>query len=78
MTLTLPAMRAFEASKDIRPSAVVDLPDPDSPTIAVTLPAARPRFISITAGYQTPSTQKSTLKSEISSTFFSAIVTHQP
>ena len=34
--------------------------------------------LQIKAGYQTPSTQKSTLKSVISSTFFSTMVTHQP
>ena len=61
-------MRALDASKDIKPRAVVDLPEPDSPTMAVTLPALSSRFISITAGYQTPSTQKSTLKSLIFNT----------
>jgi hypothetical protein len=59
-------MRALDARSDIKPRAVVDLPDPDSPTMAVTLPGSRERFISITAGYHVPSTQKSTLNPEIS------------
>ena len=58
-------MRALDAKSDMRPRAVVDFPEPDSPTIAVTLPASRTRFMSITAGYQIPSTQKSTLKFDI-------------
>ncbi|CAB4754277.1 unannotated protein [freshwater metagenome] len=59
-------MRALDARSDINPRAVVDLPEPDSPTMAVTLPGSSERFISITAGYQTPSTQKSTLNPAIS------------
>ncbi|CAB4726191.1 unannotated protein [freshwater metagenome] len=59
-------MRALDASSDIKPSAVVDLPEPDSPTMAVTLPGSRAKFISMTAGYHTPSTQKSTLNPVIS------------
>jgi len=48
---------------DIKPRAVVDLPEPDSPTIASTLPGCSSKFMLTAAGYQTPSTQKSTVKS---------------
>ena len=42
---------------------VVDLPEPDSPTMARTSPGAIWKFIFTAAGYQTPSTQNSTVKS---------------
>jgi hypothetical protein len=74
-----PPLELPKALADGEPVAVVEKAKPDlvkkaapkSEAVtsrevkAVTLPAARPRFISITAGYQTPSTQKSTLKFEI-------------
>ena len=56
------AVLAFDAKRFINPSAVVDLPEPDSPTMASTCPACTSKFISIAAGYQTPSTQNSTVK----------------
>ena len=61
LTFTLPDTRALDANRSINPIAVVDLPEPDSPTIARTFPALTSKFILIAAGYQTPSTQKSTL-----------------
>jgi hypothetical protein len=62
-TFTLPEVLAFEARRFITPSAVVDFPDPDSPTMARVCPALTSKFIFIAAGYQTPSTQNSTVKS---------------
>ena len=56
-------MRAFDANSDIKPRAVVDLPEPDSPTMARTWPGLTSKFISTAAGYQMPSTQNSTVKS---------------
>ena len=55
-------------SKPIRLIATVDLPEPDSPTIASTSPAASVKEAPSTAGYQVPSTQKSIERSSTRST----------
>ena len=50
----------FLGSNPINDMAVVDLPEPDSPTIASTSPGREvERLASMTAGYHAPSTQKS-------------------
>ena len=61
LTFTLPETRALDANRSIKPIAIEVFPEPDSPTIARTFPACTSKFISIAAGYQTPSTQKSML-----------------
>ena len=61
LTFTLPETRALEAKRSINPIAMEVFPEPDSPTMASTFPACTSKFISIAAGYQTPSTQKSML-----------------
>src|SRR6478752_9559330 len=59
--------------------AVVDLPEPDSPTMASTPPRFRSKLAPTTAGYQVPSTQKSMSRSRTASTgALTVVVTAKP
>ena len=67
-SLIEPLTLEFFGSSPINDIAVVDLPDPDSPTMARTSPALSSNDASMTAGYQRPSTQKSMWRWATSST----------
>ena len=72
-TRTEPRTEAFIGSRPINAKAIVDLPDPDSPTIAITSPARRSNDTCLTAGYQVPSTQKSMSRSRTATTVSASI-----
>ena len=61
-TFTLPDMRPLDASRLIKPIAVVDLPEPDSPTTASVSPRATLKDTSVVARTKPSSVGKATFK----------------
>src|SRR5262245_66570891 len=63
-----PCTEAFAGSRPIIAKAIVDLPEPDSPTMANASPATRSKLAPLTAGYHLPLTQNSTTRSRTRTT----------
>ncbi|SKV05389.1 Uncharacterised protein [Mycobacteroides abscessus subsp. abscessus] len=68
LSFTLPRTRALGGNKAGMAMAVVDFPDPDSPTIASTSPLATDNETPLTAGTHCLSTSKSTVRPVMSTT----------